>query len=489
MGKIEFVPFLLLWQITASTIFSLLLISSIISFYSKEKSFKYYAFYSFFLLLYILLKAPYDFYYKELVYNTIFAGFKWYIQIIYHCAYFFFFLAFLDIKKHFKLFYQRIRLVIQLIFLLSTVVYLFSIIANYNFIFDTYFLYLYTPLIFLLAIFTIYKALFIASSLKYFFCIGSGTFILLAMISLIFTFNFKEENPLIPISYFYVGLIIEHLVFAFGLAYKVKLINEESLRQYSENEKIKQSQQKILQEELEKKEKEVLKLTKEAEHERTAKIKSKYEDEAYQLNLVSLQNQMNPHFIFNALNSIKVFLIENNKEQAIFYLNKFSKLIRKILESSRISEVGLYEELETIKLYLGIESMRFDNDFKFEVSVSENIDINTIKVPPLILQPFVENAIWHGLILSKREKKISISVYKRNHSTYLSLKDNGIGRKQSNELIQRKTIKKESLGLKMTKERINFYNQKKGTNYSYNINNLYDEYGEPSGTEVIFEFN
>jgi LytS/YehU family sensor histidine kinase len=203
----------------------------------------------------------------------------------------------------------------------------------------------------------------------------------------------------------------------------------------------------------------------------------------------ALQLQMNPHFIFNALNSIKVFLIENDKEQAIFYLNKFSKLIRKILESSRIKEVSLNEELDTIKLYLGIESMRFDSDVKIDISIMKSVDIKKINLPPLILQPFVENAIWHGLMLRKGEKKISIDVYKSEQSIFLSLKDNGIGRKQSEENIQRKRIKKESLGLKMTKERINYYNQKQGTNYSYKIKDLYDDSDNPSGTEVIFAFN
>ena len=489
MDSLNIVIYQFLWHLTASSIFILLLFSSIISSYSKEDSFKYYAFYSFFLLLYLLLKMPYDFSIISLIYNSEFAGINWYIQVIYHFAYFFFFLSFLDIKEHFKHFYKRIKITVQLIFFLSTIIFLYSIIANDTLFFENYFLYIYTPVIFSLALFTIYKALFLEGSLKYFFSIGSGVYILVALVSLIFSFNYTKEDYFPPLFYFLIGLFIEHLVFAFGLAYKVKTINGKMMFQYSENEKIKVNQEKVLQEELKKKEKEVLKLTKAVEQDRIAKLKSKYEEEAYQLHLTSLQSQMNPHFIFNALNSIKVFLIENDKEQAIFYLNKFSKLIRKILESSRISEVDLSEELDTINLYMGIERMRFDSEVNFDVSVMEGIDIKAIKLPPLILQPFVENALWHGLMLSKREKIIEIRVYKSNQSVCLSLTDNGIGREQSREHLQRKTIKKKSLGLKMTKERINFYNQKEGTNYSYTIKDLYDELGEANGTEVIFCFN
>ena len=129
--------------------------------------------------------------------------------------------------------------------------------------------------------------------------------------------------------------------------------------QLTENGRIKSNQSEILQKELQKKEMELLQIMKKAEEERVSKIKSDFENEIHQLHLFSLQSQMNPHLIFNALNSIKMFLIENNKEQAIFYLSKFAKLIRKILVSSRVHSVSLKEEIDTIQLYMGIENMRF----------------------------------------------------------------------------------------------------------------------------------
>lgn len=488
MEQLPFVPHQFLWHLTAASIFILLFFSTLIYFQSKENSFKYYAIYSFFLFLFLLLKMPYASSFVRTFYDSRIAGFNWFLQVFYHYAYFFFFLSFLNIKKHFPHFNKLIKKTVQIVLLISSILFVISIGTNNQTLFDNYFLFIYTPAIFLLAILTLYKSLMIEERIKYFFVFGSGIYISMAIVSLILSFNFSPEDYIKPIFYFYLGLFIEHFIFAYGLAYKVKIVNDKLLVQLNENEKIKNNQSKLLEAELKKKERELLALTEAAEKDRIAKLKSKFEDEAYQLHLTSLQSQMNPHFIFNALNSIKVFLIDNNKEQAIFYLNKFSKLIRKILESSRISEVSLEEELETIQLYLGIESMRFESEVSIEVSLLDDVNLKKIKVPPLILQPFVENAIWHGLLLSEADKKIAIQVYKQKQTVFLSLKDNGIGRKQSKENNKRKRIKKRSLGLKMTKERINYYNRKKGSNYSYQIHDLYDNNDQALGTEVVFKF-
>jgi len=488
MEELNFIPYQFLWHVNSVTLFLLLLFSGIIAKQSKDKTFKYYAIYCLFLLFYFLLKTPYDHSFRNLVYDSRYAGINWYLQVIYNCAYFFFFLNFLNIKDYFLRFYNQIKRTILIIFSISSIFFLYSILVNSTQVFDFYFLYLFTPLMTLLGLYTIYKSLHLDGNMKYFFCIGSGVYILLAVIALVNSYNFTRNDFFLPLFYFYAGVFIEQIVFAFGLAYKVKIIQQKMHFQYKENVRIKGSQQHILRRELRKKEKEVLRLSKAVERDRIEKLKSKFEDEAYQLHLSSLQSQMNPHFIFNALNSIKVFLIENNKEQAVYYLNKFSKLIRKILESSRITEVELSEELETISLYLNIESMRFDSQIDFKVDIALGIDTKLIKVPPLILQPFVENALWHGLMLSHIDKRINISVYRSEQTVCLSLKDNGIGRKASRKNQQQKTIKKESLGLRLTKERIDFYNRKKRKDYSYLINDLYDMQNKPTGTEVIFTF-
>jgi sensor histidine kinase YesM len=142
---------------------------------------------------------------------------------------------------------------------------------------------------------------------------------------------------------------------------------------------------------------------------------------------------MNPHFIFNALNSIKSYFIENNQEKAIFYLGRFSKLIRGILESSRKDLISLKEEMNIIQMYVEIESDRFKNGMEYCLEMDEAIPSDDLLVPSLLLQPFVENAIWHGLSTKKGKKKLLLKVeeMKPSKSLRITIEDNGIGRKAS----------------------------------------------------------
>jgi LytS/YehU family sensor histidine kinase len=114
--------------------------------------------------------------------------------------------------------------------------------------------------------------------------------------------------------------------------------------------------------------------------------------------MMALRSQMNPHFIFNSLNSIQHFITTHEKEEALHYLSKFSKLIRKILENSRQNTVSVSNELELLKLYIQLEQLRFSNKFDYHISIDEKIDIENTEIPPLLIQPYIENAIQHGLI-------------------------------------------------------------------------------------------
>ena len=124
---------------------------------------------------------------------------------------------------------------------------------------------------------------------------------------------------------------------------------------------------------------------------------------ATELEMQALRAQMNPHFIFNSLNSINRFILQNDRAQASEYLTKFSKLVRMILQNSQASLIPLESELESLELYLNLEAVRFNYHFDYKISVPKDLDISALQVPPLILQPYVENAIWHGL-MHKEEK-------------------------------------------------------------------------------------
>lgn len=198
--------------------------------------------------------------------------------------------------------------------------------------------------------------------------------------------------------------------------------------------------------------------------------------------------QMNPHFIFNALNSIKHYIINNEKKNAVHYLNKFSKLVRKILESSSLKEVALQDELETMDLYMNIENIRFSNEIQYKVTVDEGLDLSKTKVPPLVLQPFLENALWHGLSSKKGDKKINLTVSKpEKNFIQVDIEDNGIGRKASAEIKSKKIIHRKSIGIELTKERLNNFIKGFKNPFLLVFNDLVDVNKNPLGTKVTLK--
>ncbi len=201
-----------------------------------------------------------------------------------------------------------------------------------------------------------------------------------------------------------------------------------------------------------------------------------------------LSIQMNPHFIFNALNSIKLYIINNEQKNAVHYLNKFSKLIRKILDASSVKETSLAEELETMDLYLGIENIRFSNQIKYETNIDQSVDLEKIKVPPLVLQPFLENAIWHGLSSKKGLKKIIISVSQPNKEfVQISIEDNGIGRVKATKIKEKKVIHRKSIGIDLTKERLNNFVKSFQNSFSLTFDDLADNNKNPLGTKLTLQ--
>jgi LytS/YehU family sensor histidine kinase len=198
-----------------------------------------------------------------------------------------------------------------------------------------------------------------------------------------------------------------------------------------------------------------------------------------------LRNQMNPHFIFNSLNSIKLYIINNEKENAVYYLNKFSKLIRKILIASTEKEISLNDELETMALYMNIENMRFSNEIDYQVSIAENVNTSLIKVPSLILQPFLENALWHGLSSKTDNKAIALKVQQDSPDyVSISITDNGVGRAVSQKIKDNKKIKRKSVGIDITKARLANFSKGLVKDYKIEIEDLYEN-NHASGTRVI----
>ena len=140
-----------------------------------------------------------------------------------------------------------------------------------------------------------------------------------------------------------------------------------------------------------------------------ARTKAEFQQQATELEMQALRAQMNPHFIFNSLNSINRFILQNNSEQASEYLIKFSKLVRLILQNAQDSLISLESELESLGLYLELEALRLENRFDYKITLAKDLDLFALKVPPLIVQPYAENAIWHGLTHKEEKGHLEIT--------------------------------------------------------------------------------
>ena len=191
-----------------------------------------------------------------------------------------------------------------------------------------------------------------------------------------------------------------------------------------------------------------------------------------------LRAQMNPHFIFNSLNSIQHLINSDDRVNALQYLSKFSKLLRQVLESSVNINLVLKEEIELLTIYLELESLRFDNAFSYHIVIDENLDINEHQMPMLLVQPYVENAILHGLMPKEGKKELSITFNDKIKYVECIIEDNGVG-------INAKTTNKRpnmpSRGMSITAERIEKL-KRLSTEELINVENLND--GPQTGTRV-----
>ncbi len=206
--------------------------------------------------------------------------------------------------------------------------------------------------------------------------------------------------------------------------------------------------------------------------------------ELAQLELKALRAQINPHFLFNSLNSINNFILKNDTKKASRYLVKFSQLVRNILNNSSNPLISLEEELQTIELYMLIEGMRFNEQFSYKIMINSSINTSTISIPSLLLQPYVENAIWHGLLHKEGEKRITISIEKMNDNLIsIEINDNGIGRKRVQE-IENKSHKGKSYGMQIGEDRLKLIKQSTGQMAQVEVVDSYDENHIGNGTTI-----
>ncbi len=458
-------------------------------FQNKIPTYLYYALYALLVLIYTFHRA------KHFILSDLVAGHRMQIEFfydplkwLYSTVYMFFALSFVDLDQYFPKFTKYLKLFLKTGLVILGILLLIAVIINNKKILDKAYNFAFLPVIFLLSLYILYLIYLSKSPVKYYLLIGAGTYLLVTTYSHYLTYTGRPFRVL-----FYGATAFEMILFALGLGYKQKLINEEKnlwqelvIKEYEKNLLIKEDLTKKLGEEVYHKMKQIDTLKREKRIAEQKKLALSYSKQILQLRLQAVQAQMNPHFLFNALNAIKNFIIKNDQKKAVTYLSKFAKLIRIVLDHAKLSETSLHDELELIQLYVDVENIRFNNGIDFKIEIDDDVFIHSVKVPPMIFQSLIENAIWHGLAPKKGDKKLHMKIAKMYPYVKVIIEDNGIGRKKAREIREQKnmTLKKESMGIKITEERLAVYTQAFKNKFKIDFIDLYDDQSQPAGTRV-----
>lgn len=215
--------------------------------------------------------------------------------------------------------------------------------------------------------------------------------------------------------------------------------------------------------------------------------KIKTQKEINELTQQNLRSQINPHFIFNVLNSIQYYILRNDSEASSKYLTKFASLLRLTLDNSQTNLVPINDEIESLKLYLELESMRLENNLEYLIELDNDIDSYMFKIPTLLLQPFVENSIIHGIQEKNGKGKVHIKLQLKNNAIHCLIEDNGVGRKKADILKTEEQKQRKSHGRHITETRLNLLNSIYGKELGIEYSDLTNEQKEPCGTRVEFD--
>ena len=402
-----------------------------IYFMNRDKLFNYYGIYLLALLLYLGVRMPLlydpltDFLPRFMyVYNEL-------IQVLVNITYLLFAAHFMNARVHYPKLCVAINYAIRFLVLIMFVQLVLMLSARTAYLehylvqFERYFMILFTVAAY------IYMIIHLKQRIVIFLLAGSLFFLVGGVTAMLFH----------QIKYMMLGAAIEVFVFSLGMGYRIKLVEQE---------------------------------------------KNTIETEITKVKLTALRAQMNPHFIFNSLNSIRAYVISNETKMASDYLNKFARLIRLILHYSSKDAIPLKEELETLRLYVEQEQMRYREDFGFEIKIFPGVDIENWLVPPLILQPYVENAIGHGLAPKTGEKKLLIEIAKSGNTISFTIRDNGVGRSYSKKFSNLKNEKHKSVAMELTQKRIDLASENETDDENIEIIDI-EESGKALGTEVRFK--
>jgi len=422
-------------------LFVLFVYHFLIYFQNKSKLYLYYSFYLLALTIYLLQDVI-------LQDDTVFYNYiNFSIQFLAYAAFVAFARDLLDTRTHLLAWDKYFEIEIKVLLVLAPMFILIQFFLGYEFQIKAF-----TVVAPILSLFTLVSYYIIAARIKdnfsRLFVVGSLIYLILANVSFLEIFigtEFFIDRGFQPMFFVYLGAILQSIIFSVIIGFTIKRIEDKS---------------------------------KNAEIRLAVKLK-----EMEELKMTALQSQMNPHFLFNSLNSINNFVLKSEVEKASDYITKFSRLIRVILNSSSSPTSSLSEELGILALYVKLEKMRVSGGFDYVVNVDKSLNLEKIKVPPLFLQPFIENAIWHGIMKKEGEKRIDLTIKEVNGNVLCVILDNGIGINKAKELMQM-SQKRKFFGAEATENRIRILYQNKDVHIvTEDISK-----GSKTGTQVSISF-
>lgn len=416
--------------------------SLILYFFNKRKQYLYYSLFLFCFFVYFLKNVGYwvlDPIYDYINYSLLFFGLAAYVAFSRDA---------LETKKKIPEWDQLLVWAMRFIFVFAFVFIAIQILFGYSYQ-EKLFIFL-MPIIGVFTILTYIVLTKIEGKHVTFFIIGSLSYLLLAITSYllkqVLEENYLENLGIQPKFLMYVGAMVEIIMTAFLLGNKLRLFERNRIK---------------------------------AESELALKTK-----EMADLKMTVLQTQMDPHFLYNSLNSINNFVLQHDKEKASDYITKFSRLIREVLKNSANLTISLEDDLGILGLYIKLEQMRMSDGFDYIVTIDESINLREIQVPPLFMQPYIENAIWHGFNNKNDYKKINLSIYDEDDNIRCEIIDNGVGIKESEAKAGKYKSNRKPFGLKASEDRIKLLHENQ--NVYVIIEDISDL--KHTGTKVTIKF-
>ncbi len=409
---------------------------------NKKRVYLFYSIYLFSFFLYFLKEI------SSATYLPIYDYVNFSLQFLGFTAYVAFARELLNSKKHIPE-WDKLLVIEMKLFLIASIGFIFIQIF-YGYSYQEKLFLILVPIISVFSILTYIVLTKIKGKYVTYFIIGSLSFVLLANISFLgpeaLGKSYFIDRGVDPMFFTYLGVIIETTMFAIIIGYKNRNFEEK---------------------------------IKETEYQLVVKVK-----EMNDLKMTVLQAQMDPHFLYNSLNSINNFVLKNDIETASDYITKFSRLIREILKNSSRLTIPLEEDLGVLGLYVKLEQMRMTDGFDYIVTIDDSINLREIQVPPLFMQPYIENAIWHGFANKKRHKKINLTIFDEDDKIRCEIIDNGVGIDKTKSRKKNTDNERKPFGLKASEDRIKMLHE--NLNVYVIIEDISDD--KTTGTKVTIKF-